>query len=192
MKRNIKWIIGALSLFSLMGFICGWTYFHSRYYNALDIRFFSGDSDRLMIPLRPGTRGVVIDLPQENPMFFGIDVLQSEPVDWDYLHRLDPRTDVRIRGWIDLNGRLIIQNVIDVTHAGAGEYLRSILSTWRYTPLKTGEITFHFNLPSEGAKLIVYTSGLYRNPNVDRKLPILEARLYHVEGIESRLVLLRE
>lgn len=193
MKQYIKWILWILGgLFLIFVAIAVWTYFNSRFYKAIDSPFFSGGSYSLIIPVRPGTRGIVIDLPQENPMFFGIDVLRSEPVDWHYLYRLDPRTDVRIRGFIDLNGRLTIQNIIDVTHAGAGEYLRNILSTWKYTPLKTGEITFHFNLPSEGAKLIVYTHALYRNPTVDRKLPILPARLYHVEGIDPHLVLLRE
>lgn len=194
MKRNINIIIiGVIFLFFLIGGFCGWSYFCSRYYHATDVRFFSGDSERLVIPPRPGTLGVLIDLPQENPMFFGIDVLQSDPVDWEYLNRLDPRTDVRIRGFIDFNGELIIQNVIDVTHAGAGDYLKSILSTWRYTPpVRTGEIMFHFNLPSEGHKLIVYTGGLKRNPNVDKKLPIFNARLYYVKGVDSHLVLLRE
>lgn len=140
------------------------------------------------IPRRPGIYGILIDVPREKPNLFSVDMLRSEPLDWNLLQSIDFRADVRVYGTIDDDGRLNIRNVIDVDHARAGRFISEILRSWTYRPLKRGNVMFHFNLPSEGEKLIIYTAGLVRLASIDREIPILDGRLHNVEGLDPALV----
>jgi hypothetical protein len=140
------------------------------------------------IPRRPGIYGILIDIPQEKPNLFSVDMLRSERLDWNLLQSIDFRADVRVYGFIDDEGRLNIRDVIDVDHARAGKFITEIVRSWVYKPLKRGNVMFHFNLPSEGEKLIIYTAGLVRQSSIDREIPILDGRLHNVEGLNPALV----
>jgi hypothetical protein len=139
-------------------------------------------------PRRPGILGIWIDIPQEKPNLFSVDMLRSEKLDWSVLRSIDFKTDVRVYAFIDDDGRLNVSDVIDVDHARAGNFIAEIVRSWVYKPLKRGTILFHFNLPSEGEKLIIYTAGLTRQASIDREIPILDGRLHNVAGLDPALV----
>jgi hypothetical protein len=145
-------------------------------------------SEIVEVPRRPGIYGILIDIPQEKPNVFSIDLLRSEPVDWRQLQIIDYRADVRVYAMIGSDGRISVSDVIDVDHARAGRFIVQAVRSWVYKPLKSGRVVFHFNLPSEGEKLIIYTSGLKRNPDIDREIPVLDGRLHNVAGIDPSLV----
>lgn len=145
-------------------------------------------SEIIEVPRRPGIYGILIDIPQEKPNVFAVDLLRSEPVDWRQLQVIDYRADVRVYAMIGSDGRIAITDVIDVDHARAGRFIVQSVKSWVYKPLKSGRVVFHFNLPSEGEKLIIYTSGLKRNPDIDREIPVLDGRLHNVAGIDPSLV----
>jgi len=166
---------------------------------ALAIRFirFPGDEpfvphvraeEIIEIPRRPGIYGIFIDVPREKPNLFSVDMLRSEALDWNLLRSIDYRADVRVYGFIDDDGRLSVRDVVDVDHARAGKFISEIVRSWVYKPLKRGNVMFHFNLPSEGEKLIIYTAGLVRQSSIDREIPILDGRLHNVEGLDPALV----
>jgi hypothetical protein len=140
------------------------------------------------LPRRPGILGICIDIPQEKPNLFSVDLLRSEKLDWNALRAIDFKADVRIFAFIDDDGRLNVGDVIDVDHARAGNFISDIVRSWVYKPLKRGNILFHFNLPSEGEKLIIYTAGLTRRESIDREIPILDGRLHNVTGLDPALV----
>jgi hypothetical protein len=140
------------------------------------------------LPRRPGIFGILIDIPREKPNLFSVDMLRSERLDWDALKAIDFKADVRVYGFIDDDGRLKVGDVIDVDHARAGNFISEIVRSWVFKPLKRGTIMFHFNLPSEGEKLIIYTAGLTRQESIDREIPILDGRLHNVTGLDPALV----
>jgi hypothetical protein len=140
------------------------------------------------LPRRPGILGIFIDIPREKPNLFSIDLLRSEKLDWNVLRAIDYKADVRVYGFINDDGRLSVGDVIDVDHARAGNFIAEIVRSWAYKPLKRGTILFHFNLPSEGEKLIIYTAGLTRQESIDREIPILDGRLHYVTGLDPSLV----
>jgi hypothetical protein len=145
-------------------------------------------SEVIEVPRRPGILGILIDIPQEKPNVFSVDLLRSEPVDWRQLQIIDYRADVRVYAMIGSDGRISVTDVIDVDHARAGRFIVQAVRSWVYKPLKNGRVVFHFNLPSEGEKLIIYTAGLNRNQDIDREIPILDGRLHNVAGIDPSLV----
>jgi hypothetical protein len=148
----------------------------------------AGAEEIIEIPRRPGIHGIFIDIPREKPNLFSVDMLRSEVLDWNLLRSIDYRADVRVYGFIDDDGRLSVRDVIDVDHARAGKFISETVRTWVYRPLKRGNVMFHFNLPSEGEKLIIYTAGLVRQSSIDREIPILDGRLHNVEGLDPSLV----
>ena len=148
----------------------------------------SRSEEIIEIPRRPGIYGILIDIPQEKPNLFAVDMLRSERLDWNLLQSIDFRADVRVYGYIDDDGRLNVRDVIDVDHARAGKFIAETVRSWVYRPLKRGNVMFHFNLPSEGEKLIIYTAGLVRQSSIDREIPILDGRLHNVEGLDPALV----
>lgn len=148
----------------------------------------AGAEEIIEIPRRPGIHGILIDIPREKPNLFSVDMLRSEALNWNQLRSIDFRADVRVYGFIDDDGRMTVRDVIDVDHARAGKFISEIVRTWVYRPLKRGNVMFHFNLPSEGEKLIIYTAGLVRQSSIDREIPILDGRLHNVEGLDPSLV----
>lgn len=145
-------------------------------------------SEIIEIPRRPGIYGILIDIPQEKPNIFSVDVLRSEFIDWEALRAVDYRADVRVYATIGDDGRLKINDVIDVDHARAGRMIAEAMRSWVFKPLKSGSIVFHFNLPSEGEKLIIYTGGLRRQEAIDKEIPVLDGRLHNVVGLDASLV----
>jgi hypothetical protein len=139
-------------------------------------------------PRRPGILGIEIDLPMEKAVEFTINPLASEPFGWQELEAVDPSADVRVYGTINANGALINIVVKDVGHATAGRFIRDHVHNWTYLPLKQGDIQFHFNMPSEGEKLIVYSGGLRRNESLSPEIPIKDGKLHAVEGLDPTLV----
>jgi hypothetical protein len=143
--------------------------------------------EKLEIPQRPGIRGIVISGPVIEPLFFSIDLSSAgvRELDWRRLRRIDPYTDVRVHCRIDDYGQLVFQSkdVLMGGHTEAGMMIRRALQTWVYTPYKSGEIRFWFNLPSKGKKLVIDTTGLRRREGIAEHVPIYEGQLHLIRGI---------
>lgn len=107
-------------------------------------------------PPRPGVQGIMIMGAKIIPPVFQIDLTKSEiPLNWRTLELIDPDTDVEVVGEIMKNGQLIISRINDKGHPSAGRLIEQALSTWVYTKYKSGPISFWFNLPSKGRRLII-------------------------------------
>jgi hypothetical protein len=107
-------------------------------------------------PPRPGVQGIMIMGAKIIPPIFQIDLTKSEiPLNWRTLEVIDPDTDVEVHGEIMKNGQLVISSINDKGHPSAGRLIEQALSTWVYTKYKTGSISFWFNLPSKGRRLII-------------------------------------
>ncbi len=137
----------------------------------------------LVIPLRPGNQGLLITGPIIKPLQFRIEPTNAIPIDWRKLLSMDPHTDIIVICQIDENGRLKIQNIYMGGHAEAGTVIRNAIRTWNYTPCKTGQIQFWFNLPSKGKKLIVDSSRLVRNKNIPDHIPVTNGLLYVINNL---------
>ena len=112
-------------------------------------------------PPRPGVQGIMIMGAKIIPPIFQIDLTKSEiPLNWRTLELIDPDTDVEVVGEIMNNGQLIISRINDKGHPSAGRLIEQALSTWIYTKYKSGPISFWFNLPSKGRRLIIDIRGL--------------------------------
>jgi hypothetical protein len=185
-KKRTGWIVLPLLIVLGFSFVLAVQYFGL----PADAPFTpkSTTDEIVEIPRRPGIYGILIDIPQEKPNIFSVDVLRSESIDWDALLAVDYRADVRVYATIGDDGRLKINDVIDVDHARAGRMIAEAVRSWVFKPLKSGPIVYHFNLPSEGEKLIIYTAGLRRLEAIDREIPILDGRLHNVVGLNASLV----
>jgi len=112
-------------------------------------------------PPRPGVQGIIIMGAKIVPPVFEIDITKSrKSLNWRSLELIDPDTDVEIVGEIMRNGELRITRINDKGHPSAGRLIHQTLSTWVYTKFKTGPISFWFNLPSKGRRLIIDIRGL--------------------------------
>ena len=141
----------------------------------------------LEIPPRPGVRGIVITGPTIEPLLFTIDLAKAgiRSLDWRQLRAIDPHTDVKLRCRINDQGWLVFspKDVLMEGHTEAGVMIQQALKTWCYTPYKSGEIRFWFNLPSKGGKLIIDTKDLQRKGDIPDYIPIYDGQLHLIEGI---------
>jgi hypothetical protein len=144
-------------------------------------------SEAVFIPRRPGTSGVNIDLPQDPPNLFSIDLGRSAYFNWSDLVDIDPLAVVKVEGNIRPNdGRYVINRVIDPGHSDAGAFLREKIGNWVYLPLKSGELNFFFNLASKQQKVDI-TTDLHKNPD-KKELNITEGKLHAIEGLDSQWI----
>jgi len=148
-----------------------------------------GEREKLAIPPRPGVQGIVITGPRIQPLFFSIDLSRAgvRDLDWQQLRVIDPHTDVKISCQIDHRGRLLFsqRDVMMEGHTKAGMMIQQALKTWKYTPYKSGNIKFWFNLPSKGKKLIIDTSQLRRKSSIPEHIPVYDSQIHLIEGIKS-------
>ena len=121
--------------------------------------------DTLKIPPRPGIQGIILSGPEIEDLVFQIDLSTPnlEELNWDELVAIDRNTDVKVKCFIDIRGKLLINKKSGAGHPSATKYIQNILSTWGYFPYKTGIIKFYFNAPSKTKKLIIDRNGLKKN-----------------------------
>jgi hypothetical protein len=145
--------------------------------------------DKLVIPQRPGIRGIIITGPTIEPLFFSVDLTKSgiRGLNWRQLQSIDPHTDVKINCLINDQGEVYfsMQDVLMEGHTDAGMAIQNSLKTWIYTPFRSGIIRFWFNLPSKGKKLIIDTSGLRRKWEIPNDIPIYNGQLHFIQGIPT-------
>ena len=145
--------------------------------------------DKLVIPQRPGIRGIIITGPTIEPLFFSVDLTKSgvRGLNWRQLQSIDPHTDVKINCLINDQGEVYfaMQDVLMEGHTDAGMEIQNALKTWIYTPFRSGVIRFWFNLPSKGKKLIIDTSGLRRKWEIPNDIPIYNGQLHFIQGIPA-------
>jgi hypothetical protein len=139
------------------------------------------------IPPRPGIRGIEISGPEIKARRFEIDLSRSglESLNWAQLMSVDPHAQIIVYGSINNQGQLSFspRDVRSEGHPQAGVIITRALKTWMYTPFKSGGITFTFNLPSEGKKLIIDGTLLSRRSAVPIEVPILDGQLYSIDGL---------
>lgn len=140
-------------------------------------------------PLRPGIGDIIITGPERKPLMFTIDLASnSYKIDWQHLMSTDPTATITVKGYIDNKGIFYIKQIDDAGHTNVGRMISKSMKTWRYTFYKTGNIQFYFNLPSEGAKLIIDKSDLRRNPVIADYVPIQNGILYYIPDLSTELV----
>lgn len=148
-----------------------------------------GKIDKLIIPPRPGIRGIVISGPVIEPLFFAIDLSKAgvRTLNWRQLMAVDPNADVKVKCTIDKHGQLSLhrRDLLMEGHTEAGMLIRQALLTWRYTPYKSGTIQFWFNLPSKGKKLIIDTQELYRRDRIPLQIPVYDGQIHLIDGIPA-------
>jgi hypothetical protein len=118
------------------------------------------------------------------PPVFEIDIAKSEvPLNWRSLELIDPDTDVEVVGEILKNGQLYISIVNDKGHPRAGRLIQQTLSTWVYTKFKTGSISFWFNLPSKGRRLIIDIRGLHVSEEETNSAIVRNGKLHLIDDL---------
>jgi len=143
-------------------------------------------TETIEIPQRPGIQGIIITGPIIEPLLFSINLgMAPKALDWEYLKTIDPFADIKIRARI-INGKLEFNRKNgDINDAGfprAGSIIEKAISSWSYKPYKEGEIRFWFHLGAEREKLIIDAGALM--PIIEyENLPIVDGKLYHIDGI---------
>jgi hypothetical protein len=144
------------------------------------------------IPPRPGIQGIEISGPEIKAKRFEIDMSRSglESLNWNQLMAVDPHAQIIVYGSINNQGQLVFsaRDVRSEGHPQAGVMITRALKTWIYTPFKSGTVTFTFNLPSEGKKLIIDGGLLKRKNNIPLEVPILDGQMYHIDGVPNQEV----
>jgi hypothetical protein len=139
------------------------------------------------IPPRPGIKGIEISGPEIKAKRFEIDLSRSglENLNWNQLMAVDPHAQIIVYGSINSQGQLLFssRDVHSEGHPQAGVIIARALKTWNYTPFKSGSITFTFNLPSEGKKLVIDALFLKRRNNIPVEVPILDGQLFYIDGL---------
>jgi hypothetical protein len=150
---------------------------------------YSGQEEKLIIPPRPGIKGIEITGPQIQPLFFSVDLSRAgvHSLDFLQLQLIDPHADVKLTCTIDEQGRLLFlqKDILMEGHTEAGLMIQKALKTWIYTPYKQGTIKFWFNLPSKGRKVIIDLSGLKRKDSIPRHIPIYTGQIHLIDGLEN-------
>ncbi|MEJ2627160.1 MAG: hypothetical protein P8078_01175 [bacterium] len=140
-------------------------------------------------PIRPGIGDIIITGPERKPLLFSIDLSSnSDALDWQRLMSDDPTATITVHGYIDENGIFYIKNLDDAGHTNVGRIISKIMTTWRYTFYKIGDIQFYFNFPSKEAKLIIDISDLKRNPIIADYISIHNGMLYNILKLSTDLV----
>jgi hypothetical protein len=143
-------------------------------------------SEKMEIPQRPGTKGIVITGPKLETLWFAIDLrVAATALDWQRLRTIDQHADVKIRARIN-EGQLkfdrSLGDIKDAGHPSAGDMIGSAMGTWGYTSYKAGEIRFWFHLASTGVKLSIDPSDLKTKKEYERNL-VGDGSLYFIKGI---------
>ena len=145
------------------------------------------NEDKMEIPPRPGVQGIMISGPRIQPLYFTIDLTRSDlqNLNWKRLERMDPWADIKVKCKLDEKGRIFFsqEDIQMEGHPEAGLMIQQALRTWRFTPYKTGEILFWFNMPSKGRKLMIDISRLNRSPFIPEYVPVYNGRLHYIEDI---------
>jgi hypothetical protein len=152
----------------------------------VDISYL-GSEEKLIIPPRPGIKGIVITGPQVQPLFFSVDLSRAgvRSLDFQQLELMDPHTDIKVNCTIDPQGRLMFsqKDILMEGHTEAGMMIQRALKTWVYTPYKMGRIKFWFNLPSKGRKVIIDLKGLKRKDSIPKHIPIYTGQVHMIDGV---------
>lgn len=184
-SKNRKPFIFLIVLLVLVSIFFGWrelTIWRIPF-NSVELATLE-NQQRLEIPPRPGIQGIVVTGPIIESLSFAIDVAGGgRELDWRSLNAKDSRADVRVRCAVNDRGELTIIEVLMEGHTEAGLLIQEAIKTWTYTPYKTGEILFWFNLPSRGKKLEIDVSGLVRKPEIPDFVPLFDGRLHLIDGI---------
>jgi hypothetical protein len=148
------------------------------------------DEPERHIPPRPGTLGIIISGPRIEIPLFAIDESRGVTmIEWERLMDNYPSTDITVPGHIDTMGTLRIdyQNINIGNHEDAWvNVIEPAMRTWQYTPVKSGPITFWYNLPSMGVKLTVFTDGLNKTPRYRDVQFVRTGYLFHIGHINRR------
>ena len=148
------------------------------------------DEPERLIPPRPGTMGIIISGPRIDIPLFAIDESRGVAlIDWNRLLENYPSTDITVPGIIDTLGSLRIdyQNINIGNHEDAWvNMIEPAMRTWQYTPIKSGPITFWYNLPSMGVKLTVFTDGLTKTSRYSDVRFVRTGYLFHISHINRR------
>ncbi|MFQ5602803.1 MAG: hypothetical protein ACE5HS_06000 [bacterium] len=152
------------------------------------------DQQEIPVPKRPGTQSIRIVGPPIQVLKFQLDFkFYPKPLDWNFLERIDRRADVMILGVIDVEGNFTITAIRDKGHPKAGQYIKSVMESWRFVQYKQGIIKYYFNVPTkmEHMKVQIDLRGLKRNLKyVDRKDKLENGMIYHFEGIDRNNIMI--
>jgi hypothetical protein len=180
LKRILPGVAGLTVLLCAAGFIQ-----HSLLPPGIAFHPLVESNDEIETPRQPGTTGVVIDLPQEPADLFCVNRFSSF-FDFSELSDIDSKANVYITGEIRNDGRLFVTEINSTDHPEAGTFLYEKIKTWSFNPLKTGKITYFFNLASH-AQLLHITTKLTR-PEDKKTMNIKEGRLYAIDNLDAKLV----
>ncbi|MCG8608612.1 hypothetical protein MJD09_26950 [bacterium] len=150
--------------------------------------------EEIPVPRRPGTQSIRIVGPPQKVLKFELDFTFSpSPLDWKFLERTDKRADIMVEGRIDADGNFGIQRVRDRGHPKAGQYIKNVMSTWKFTRYMEGTIRYYFNVPTrmEHMKVQIDMRGVVRNPKfVERRDKVEIGLIYYIEGIDSNNIMI--
>jgi hypothetical protein len=150
--------------------------------------------EEIPVPRRPGTRSIRIVGPPQKILKFELDFTFSpSPLDWKFLERTDKRADIMVEGRIDADGNFGIQRLRDRGHPKAGQYIKNVMSTWKFTQYMQGTIRYYFNVPTrmEHMKVQIDMRGLERNTKfVERRDKVEMGLIYYIEGIASNNIMI--
>jgi len=187
-SSQIRWAVAALALvlaFLVVRTIRLWRIPYESVTIAPEDQY-----ERIEIPPRPGVRGLVITGPRIMPLYFAVDLAKAgiQPLDWEALKNRCPGADVRIKCQVDEKGNLSF-NKEDVRMEGfteAGTIIQNALRTWAYRPVKSGTLSFWFNVPSMGKKLKIDIEGMRRVPSIPEHVPIIDGQLHYIVGLSAQ------
>ncbi len=150
--------------------------------------------EEIPIPRRPGSKSIRLVGPPLKILKFQLDFTFSPmPLDWKFLERTDKRADVMIEGRIDVDGNFAIQKVRDRGHPKAGQYIRKVLGTWKFTQYMHGTIRYYFNIPTrmEHMKVQIDLRGMERNTKfATSRDKVTVGLIYYIEGIDIDNIML--
>jgi len=151
------------------------------------------DRDVLPVPKRPGTQSVRIVGPPLKILKFEIDFTRNpRPLDWKLLERTDKRADVMIEGVVDDNGNFRVAKLRDRGHPKAGSYIKSVVSSWRFTPYRRGRIRYYFNVPTrlENMKIQIDLRDMEKNfTYIGPRHQLKNGILCYVDGLNSKSIM---
>ena len=155
---------------------------------------FQVSDDEIPVLKRPGTKSVRIVGPPQTVLKFQLDFKRRpQKLDWNYLQRIDKKTEIFLQGRVETDGNFIIEKLQDRGHPKAGLYIREVLNTWKFYPYKIGAISYYFNVPTrmERMKMQIDLTGLSKNPKyLGPNNLIKNGLLYYVEGIGRKNVMI--
>lgn len=150
--------------------------------------------EKIPIPRRPGTQSVRIVGPPQKVLKFQVDFKRNpQPLDWEYLQRIDKRADVMLEGRIDYFGNFHILRVVDRGHPKAGRYVYQVLSSWKFVPYKMGLVRYYFNVPTrmENMKVQIDARRLKKNFKYIGPGDLLkDGLMYYIDGLHPKNIMI--